>query len=283
MTIRMVESNGAEGERATNEAVSSGAPLFDRVLRHAAGVRIATRNMARCMSPLHGNGTRISCDAPRPQTSRQGFPCLRHARLLHRDRLPAPVAAHEEPRVPELPAERKAAEGAGVVGDPLEQRDISIDPHRETVVVDRRQLQLPARDVTDIVGPGSARTEPRDLDELGRDHAGKRDSVRAEERLAPVHLDGTHAVLGRRAAGRSLCGQRGSRGGEDQESSETGTATSVHETSPWVNRPSMASAPPAATDGCEGRFSAHGDNTHDTPLRIAPGETAPRGEGCTPD
>src|SRR5947207_7795232 len=90
---------------------------------------------------------------------------LLHAGLLHRHRLPTAIAAHEDARVADLAGEGETTERAGVVGDALEHGDITVDLHRETVVAHRGQLQFPARDIADVVGPGAAGPETGELDE----------------------------------------------------------------------------------------------------------------------
>src|SRR5712692_1986477 len=142
---------------------------------------------------------------------------LRHARLLHRHRLPTTVTADEDSGVADPAAERVAPECTGVVGDALEDRNISIDPYHETVVAHGGQFQLATRDVTDVVAFGPAGTEPGYLHEFVGDHSGQGDRICLEEGLPASYLDRAYRVLGSRGRGRSLCGKPCSVGAKQQE------------------------------------------------------------------
>src|SRR6266704_2124846 len=116
-------------------------------------------------------------------------------RLLHQHGLPASVPANEDSRVSNLPAERKAVKRARIVRDARQHRDITVEPYGETVVVDRREMQVTACDVTNIVGTRADRAQARDLDEVGSQHAREGHRVSCEQCLPPAHFYGAHGVL----------------------------------------------------------------------------------------
>src|SRR2546425_1005094 len=98
----------------------------------------------------------------------------RQRRLLHRHRLPAAVPPDEDAHVPDLTADREAAKRTRVVRDASENGHITIDPHRQTVVLQRRQPELTARDIADVFRFGTELAEARYFHEFVSDHARQR-------------------------------------------------------------------------------------------------------------
>src|SRR6266849_3624479 len=91
-----------------------------------------------------------------------------HAGLLHRNCTPPSIAAHKHPCISDLPRKREAVEDAGVISNPLQDRDVSVDAYRQAVVSHGRQLEGSARDLAHVVRLGAERSESRDLDEVIR-------------------------------------------------------------------------------------------------------------------
>src|SRR6266567_4325696 len=98
---------------------------------------------------------------PCPAIEIRLLPLLQH-RLLHRNRLPATIPTDEDARIPDLAAEREAAERAGIVRDPSEHGDVAIQMHRQAVVSHRGEPQVAARDIANVVRSGPDLAEPGD-------------------------------------------------------------------------------------------------------------------------
>src|SRR5262245_3149382 len=145
---------------------------------------------------------------PRPTESFSYTPpgpdVLLQGRLLHRHGLPPSVAAHEHWRVADPAAEGKSPKRSRIVGDAAQYGHIPVYPDDEAVVAHRRELQVAARDIANVVGPRADLAQPRDLHELVGNEPRQRHRVRLEQRLPTRLLRGTDRVLGRG----SLSGQR---------------------------------------------------------------------------